>query len=210
MNVKIFIPVFTILVLTTLACGLFSSTAEDAPTPDLGPLLTGTALATAQAELEIKQATVDARLTADAQSETDSANLADTAVPTDTSPPAITNTPLPTDPPEPTVPSVPTLGPIIFFDPDSESEMDEYPNGTTQVYACFEYWNLSPDARISGYLYLNGKEINNISGVFELEGNDYTCIPIGSATRKLDHGTWKLSLFLENDLAQSASFKVLR
>ena len=88
--------------------------------------------------------------------------------------------------------------------------MDEYPNGTTRVYACFDYWNLSSDMRISGYLYLNGKEWSNISGVFDLEGNDFTCITIGSATRKLDHGDWKLTLFLENDLAQTGTFKVLR
>jgi hypothetical protein len=88
--------------------------------------------------------------------------------------------------------------------------MDEYPPGTTQVYACFEYWNMNPDARLSGYLYFNGKEVANISQVFQLEGNENFCFKIGNATRKLEHGTWKLSIYLDKDLVQSASLKVLR
>jgi hypothetical protein len=134
----------------------------------------------------------------------------DTPAPTDTPPPTVTNTPGPTDTPEPTVPSVPTIGPIMYFPLDFSGKMEEYPRGTTQVYACFEYWNMSPDARLTGYLYFNGKEVANISQVFELEGNDNFCFTIGSQTRQMEHGTWKLSIYLDKDLAQSASYKVLR
>jgi hypothetical protein len=96
--------------------------------------------------------------------------------PTDTPEPSptatITNTPLPTDTPEPTIPPEPTLGEIIFFDDGFEAPIEQFQLGVTKVYACFEYWNMTPDLRISGYVYRNGKDWANISQMFDLDGND--------------------------------------
>jgi hypothetical protein len=134
--------------------------------------------------------------------------------PTDTPEPSptatITNTPLPTDTPEPTIPPEPTLGEIIFFDDGFEAPIEQFQLGVTKVYACFEYWNMTPDLRISGYVYRNGKDWANISQMFDLDGNDFFCFTLSSdgGRRKLDAGNYKIKLFLEKDLATSGEFKI--
>jgi len=141
----------------------------------------------------------------------------DTPVPTQTptptaSPtPTITNTPPPTDTPEPTIPPEPTIGPILFITDDSNEPTDQFPLGITVVYACFEYWNMNPEVRITGYWYLNGKEIYSVSDTTDLVGNDITCTGIsyaGTQIRKLDAGNWELKMYVEKELAQTGKFKI--
>lgn len=140
----------------------------------------------------------------------------DTPEPTPTSTasptPTITNTPAPTNTPEPTVPPEPTLGELMFFDEDFEEAKDEFQLGVTMVYACFEYWSMSPNLRVSGYAYHNGNEFGNISGFYDLEGNDGTCFSLsrGGGRQKLEAGQYKIKMYIENDLATEGEFKILR
>ena len=108
---------------------------------------------------------------------------------------------------------MPTFGAIEFYSQDFEGPAEEFPLDTTKVYACFEYWNMSPEVRVSGYLYLNGKEVGNVSQALEVDGDGDTCFTIyalGQNLRALDKGTWKLTLYIGNELSQSASFKIAR
>jgi hypothetical protein len=153
---------------------------------------------------------------------TDAPNPTDTPVPTDTpeptpteSPmPTITNTPPPTDTPEATTPPEPSLGEMVFFDEDFVDPTVEFKLGVTVVNACFEYWNMTPDLRVSGYVYHNGSEFGNISGFYDLDGNDVVCFSIsstkGGAVQKLDAGQYKVKMYIENGLATEGEFKIIR
>ena len=153
---------------------------------------------------------------------TDAPNPTDTPVPTDTpeptpteSPmPTITNTPPPTDTPEATTPPEPSLGEMVFFDEDFVDPTVEFKLGVTVVNACFEYWNMTPDLRVSGYVYHNGSEFGNISGFYDLDGNDVVCFSIsstkGGAVQKLDAGQYKVKMYIENGLATEGEFRILR
>ena len=98
----------------------------------------------------------------------------------------------------------------MFFDDDFEAPVEEFQLGVTKVYACFEYWNMEPSLRISGYVYHNGKDWGNISQMYDLEGNDFFCFTLLSdgGRRKLDAGRYEVKLYLEKDLSSSGKFKI--
>lgn len=156
----------------------------------------------------------------DTPADTATATLTDTpeptasSTPTDTPVPTETNTPEPSDTPEPTKPVEPTIGPIMFFIEGSEEPGTEFRLGTVEVYTCFQYWNMNPDMRISGYVYHNGEEWANVSQMFNLQGDDSFCFILGyaagSRTVKLDAGNWEIKIYIDNELAQSGKFKILR
>jgi hypothetical protein len=101
---------------------------------------------------------------------------------------------------------------MMFFDESFEAPVEEFPLGVTMVHACFEYWNMSPDLRISGYAYHNGENWGNISGFMDFEGNDFHCftLSVGGGRVRLDPGKYKVTLFINNDQATEGEFKILR
>jgi hypothetical protein len=141
-----------------------------------------------------------------------------TITPTDTQipSPTITNTPEPTFTPEPTKPDNPTFGPITFhteedYNQDNlDNPVTEFPTGTTKVYACFDYWAMTPTTRVSDYWYANGEEWNSFSENWDKGDEGTMCwyIYYSDKLAGLENGDWKLKIFIGSDLEQEAEFYI--
>jgi tetratricopeptide (TPR) repeat protein len=107
----------------------------------------------------------------------------------------------------------PSIGPLMFFTEESDNPADQFPLGTTAVYACFYYYNMTPEDRFTAYWYLNGKEIYNFSEPTGLQGSDSTCTGIGyggTTIRKMDAGSYEVKIYIGNEFAQSGTFKIVQ
>lgn len=146
-----------------------------------------------------------------------------TITPTDTPlpSPTITNTPEPTFTPEPTKPTEPTFGPITTYTDETGEDgllnnpTDEFPAGTTKVYACFDYWAMDSDVRFTLYWFENGKSFWETSRRWEEEEEGSTCWYIWQekttgSLMGLPAGNWEVKLYLGNELAQEAKFHIGR
>ena len=188
--------------LPVLACSLFQSADPEA---------TATAIA---AEV-FSNLTSQAPTATFTQLPTDIPTHTPTILPTETPIPSpeISDTPEPTYTPEPTSP---TFGPITFHmeedynQEDLENPVTEFPNGTTKVYACFDYWAMTPTTRVSDYWYVNGQEWNSFSENWD-EGDEGTMcwyIYYSDKLAGLENGDWKLKIFIGSDLEQEAEFYI--
>ena len=190
-----FVLVFT---LPALACSLFQTQDLDA---------TATFIA----------GEIFANMTAEAPTATDTATVTPTETvtptPTITVTPLPTDTPLLTDTPEPTVPSEPTFGPITFAEGESEEKpvnpATKFTPGIDTVYACWDYWGMSPEVRITTYWYNNGKKWASDSESWDLAENGSICWSISWAgSGRLPLGNWDLKLYIGSELVQSGKFRI--
>ena len=141
-----------------------------------------------------------------------------TSIPTDTPVPTDTHTPVPTNTPEPTKPTVPTFGPLVTYSEETDEDgllsnpTDEFPAGTTKIYACFDYWAMDSSLRYSLYWRVNGESFTEASRYWDGDEEGNTCWYIwrerSGALQGLPTGNWEVILYLGNELAQKAEFHI--
>jgi hypothetical protein len=190
--------IFLVLMITGLSCRIFQPADLDATATNVA-------------------AKVFATMTADVPVERDTPTLKPTSTsthtfaPTETILPSSTtaNTPEPTSTTAPTLPVVPTFGEISFYNNVDDDPAEKFPVGTTKIIACFKYWNMSPENRITYYWYVNGKEFLSRRKPWTEGKNGVTCYSIVYAgTHGLDAGNWEVKFYIDNEFAQSGKFKI--
>jgi hypothetical protein len=192
--VLIFVLIFT---LPALACSLFQPAGQDA---------TATFIA----------GEIYATWTAEAFTATYTATMIPTLTPTEssTSIPIIIDTPAPTDTPKPTEPTGPTIGPLTFatgIDPNDRTLINpstKFPTGTTEIYACHEFWEMSADIRFSEYWYRDGSEFISDTFSWDLGESGARCGSLRwtEGPKGYPPGNWEVKLYIDNELAQSGTF----
>ena len=93
-----------------------------------------------------------------------------------------------------------------------DNPTDDFPAGTTKVYACFDYWAMDSSLRYSLYWRVNGESFTEASRNWDQDEEGNTCWYVWSersgALQGLPPGNWEVVLYLGNKLAQKAEFHI--
>jgi len=136
--------------------------------------------------------------------------------PTVTPTPTITVTPTPTDTPTPTETPLPTFGHITFARGGSEDNQPidpstKFPTGIPIVYACWDFWGMDPDMRVTQYWYRNEVEQFVDHSLWDRGASGSTCFYVDYEEQGtyLAAGNWVLKLYVGTELAQIGTFRIV-
>lgn len=167
---------------------------------------------------------VKATLTSNAEIQAAQVTLTPPPSPTLSPPPTLEPLPTLTDIPEPTSPPVPTptpshtgpwMGDITFArDITSDNQPVDpgtvFKRGVTTIYAIFPFSGLEDGKKVTYYWAVNGKEFVSALRTWS-RGSSGTAVASTAYAnnRQLDSGNWQLSIFYNNKLLASGSFKIM-